>query len=64
MEGGGGVHSKIMYILVQELDSSRKYIVLYLVFFCIISFLRRIKGSQFTEPLSARIRNGIKCCHR
>ena len=39
MKGGGGVHSKIMYILVQELDSSRKYIVLYLVFFASFRFL-------------------------
>ena len=59
MEGGGGVHSKFMHILVQEFVSSRKYIVSYLVFFCLISFLRRIKGSQFTEPMSARIRNCI-----
>ena len=27
MEGGGGVHSQFMHILVQEFVSSRKYIV-------------------------------------
>ena len=32
MEGGGGVHSKFMHILVQKFVSSRKYIVLYLIF--------------------------------
>ena len=39
MEGGGGVHSKIMHILVQEFVSSRKYIVSYLVFFASFRFL-------------------------
>ena len=33
MEGGWGVHSTFMHILVQEFVSSRKYIVSYLVFF-------------------------------
>ena len=61
---GGGVHSKFMHILVHEFVSSRKSIVSYLVFFYVISFLGRIKGSQFTEPMSARIRNCIECCHR
>ena len=55
MEGGGGVHSKFMHILVHEFVSSRKYIVSYLVCFRLISFLGRIKGSQFTEPKYARI---------
>ena len=41
MEGGGGVHSKFMHILVQEFVSSRKYIVSYLVFFASFPFLRR-----------------------
>ena len=49
MEGGGGVHSKFMHILVQEFVSSRKYLVPCI--FCLISFLRRIKCSQFTEPM-------------
>ena len=56
MEGGGGVHSKFMHILVHEFVSSRKYIVSFV--------LGRIKGSQFTEPMSARIRNRIECCHQ
>ena len=39
MEGGGGVHSKFMHILVQEFFSSRKYIVSYLAFFASFRFL-------------------------
>ena len=39
VENRGGVHSKIMHILVQEFVSSRKYIVSYLVFFASFRFL-------------------------
>ena len=39
MEGGGGVHSKFMHILVHEFVSSRKYIVSYLLFFASFRFL-------------------------
>ena len=39
MEGGGGVHSKFMHILVQEFVSSRKYVVSYLVSFASFRFL-------------------------
>ena len=38
MEGGEGVHSKFMHILVHEFVSSRKYIVSYLVFFASFRF--------------------------
>ena len=39
MEGGGGVHSKFMHILVHEFVSTRKYIVSYLVLFASFCFL-------------------------
>ena len=39
MEGGGGVHSRFMHILVQEFVSLRKYIDSYLVFFASFHFL-------------------------
>ena len=43
MEGGRGVHSKFMHILVQEFVSSRKHIVSYLVFFASFRFLEEYK---------------------
>ena len=46
MEGGGGVHS----IKVHAHSSSR--IFKFKETYCFVSFLRRIKGSQFTEPMS------------
>ena len=59
MEGGGGVHSKFMHILVHDVLLVQGNILVPCTF-CLILFLGRIKGSQFTEPMSARIRDYIE----